>query len=112
MREHIGPLPDDDDDDLNPSQAIIIPKGVYSESARLKASLKQARDLYNTDVSRFRVGKAYRLKEDKTLAFLIAELGPVPMSRLPAGYGLLVNPQGNPVGRCFLLTDLAEEVLF
>jgi len=83
----------------------------FSHTTQLKAQLRKARNRFVADVSRFKVGKAYRFKQDPACCMYIAEIGPHPLSRLPTAYGLKVNGQGSD-GAMVLLEELDLEVVF
>lgn len=65
---------------------------VLSDRTRLKLQMDKVRKLMQKDVSGFKVGSWYEVEGREKTIFLINEIGPHPIDRLPAGYGLIITP--------------------
>lgn len=73
--------------------AILDPDArVLSDRTRLKLQIDNVRKLMQKDVSGFKVGSWYEVEGREKTIFLINEIGPHPIDRLPTGYGLIVTP--------------------
>lgn len=62
-----------------------------SPRIRLKAKLRDLKKLAQMDVSKFKVGSAYHVNGQENTIFMINEIGPHPLDRLPCGYGTLIK---------------------
>lgn len=65
---------------------------VLSDRTRLKLQIDNVRKLMQKDVSGFKVGSWYEVEGREKTIFLINEIGPHPIDRLPTGYGLIITP--------------------
>jgi hypothetical protein len=71
---------------LNPDARVL------SDRTRLKLQMDKVRKLMQKDVSGFKVGSWYEVEGREKTIFLINEIGPHPIDRLPTGYGLIITP--------------------
>lgn len=65
---------------------------VLSDRTRLKLQVEKVKKQMQKDVSGFKVGLWYEVEGREKTIFLINEIGPHPIDRLPTGYGVIVTP--------------------
>lgn len=66
--------------------------GLFSPQIAIKAQLKKAKDYTDLDVSKFKTGKAYRIKGERQQAMLINAIVLNPTSAVPMAMGFLATP--------------------
>ncbi|QTH80449.1 hypothetical protein PA10_00251 [Pseudomonas phage pPa_SNUABM_DT01] len=97
------------DDQL--AEDLRVPVGGFSVSTQLKAQLSGVKKLLETDYSKFKEKKAYRLKKIPDAAYFINYIAVCPNSGLPMALGFTVTTTGY-APQAMLLKDLKPEEVF
>lgn len=95
----------------NETEEVRDLRGLFPAGTRLKVQLKAAKEYTNQDVSRFKVGKAYEVKNSPGRAFLINAIALNPMSAVPMGMGFLAT-ETDFIPYTINLCELGKEFFF
>jgi len=72
---------------------VLSPGSLVSgEVSRLKANIVLAKKIKETDISRFKVGNCYLIKDESNVVMMINAMGFHPVDQLPCAFGTRISP--------------------